>query len=73
LSSDPMMASKSDPPHPANRVLQRGRRVLRWLLAAGVLVVVVWFAWVYGQIHFYATHDEATMRLRCIASVSLLW
>jgi uncharacterized SAM-binding protein YcdF (DUF218 family) len=39
--------------------LQRGRRVLRWLLAAGVLVVLVWFAWVYGQIHFYATHDQA--------------
>ncbi len=53
------MASKRDLPHPAIEVLQRGRRVLRWLLAAGVLVVVVWFAWVYGQIHFYATHDEA--------------
>jgi uncharacterized SAM-binding protein YcdF (DUF218 family) len=24
-----------------------------------LLAIVGWFAWVYGQIHFYATHDEA--------------
>jgi uncharacterized SAM-binding protein YcdF (DUF218 family) len=36
-----------------------GRRVLRILLAAGLLAVAGWFLWVYGQIHFYATHDQA--------------
>jgi len=35
------------------------RRVLRWLLVAGLAAIAGWFLWVYGQIHFYATHDEA--------------
>jgi uncharacterized SAM-binding protein YcdF (DUF218 family) len=35
------------------------RRVLRMLLAAGLLAIGGWFVWLYGQIHFYATHDEA--------------
>jgi uncharacterized SAM-binding protein YcdF (DUF218 family) len=35
------------------------RRVLRWLLLAGLLVVAGWFVWLYGQIHYYATHDQA--------------
>jgi uncharacterized SAM-binding protein YcdF (DUF218 family) len=35
------------------------RRVLRWLLVAGVLVTVVWFLWLYVQIRYYATHDQA--------------
>jgi uncharacterized SAM-binding protein YcdF (DUF218 family) len=34
-------------------------RVLRWLLAVAFLAVVGWFLWVYGQIHYYATHDAA--------------
>jgi uncharacterized SAM-binding protein YcdF (DUF218 family) len=36
-----------------------GRRVLRILLAAGLLAAAGWFIWLYGQIHFYATHDQA--------------
>jgi uncharacterized SAM-binding protein YcdF (DUF218 family) len=36
-----------------------GRRVLRILLAAGLIVAAGWFLWVYGQIHYYATHDQA--------------
>jgi uncharacterized SAM-binding protein YcdF (DUF218 family) len=36
-----------------------GRRVLRMLLAAGLIAAAGWFLWVYGQIHFYATHDQA--------------
>jgi uncharacterized SAM-binding protein YcdF (DUF218 family) len=35
------------------------RRVLRGLLTVGLLLVVGWFVWLYGQIHFYATHDDA--------------
>ena len=35
------------------------RRVLRWLLVAGLIAIGGWFLWLYGQIHFYATHDEA--------------
>src|SRR5580700_1750307 len=42
-----------------NGALPTTRRLLRWLLAAGLLCVGGWFLWVYGQIHFYATHDEA--------------
>jgi uncharacterized SAM-binding protein YcdF (DUF218 family) len=38
---------------------RKGRRVLRWLVAVGLIAIGGWFAWVYGQIHFYATHDEA--------------
>jgi hypothetical protein len=33
--------------------------VLRLLLLAGLVAVLGWFLWVYGQIHFYATHDQA--------------
>jgi uncharacterized SAM-binding protein YcdF (DUF218 family) len=36
-----------------------GRRVLRGLLVAGLIAAGGWFAWLYGQIHFYATHDQA--------------
>lgn len=36
-----------------------GRRVLRILVAVGLIAVVAWFIWLYGQIHFYATHDLA--------------
>jgi uncharacterized SAM-binding protein YcdF (DUF218 family) len=36
-----------------------GRRALRLLLAAALIGIAGWFLWVYGQIHFYATHDEA--------------
>jgi uncharacterized SAM-binding protein YcdF (DUF218 family) len=36
-----------------------GRRVLRFLLAAGLIVAAGWFLWVYGQIRYYATHDQA--------------
>jgi uncharacterized SAM-binding protein YcdF (DUF218 family) len=42
-----------------NGALLNTRRLLRRLLAAGVLCLAGWFLWVYGQIHFYATHDEA--------------
>jgi uncharacterized SAM-binding protein YcdF (DUF218 family) len=36
-----------------------GRRVLRGLLVAGLIAAGGWFAWLYWQIHFYATHDQA--------------
>ena len=36
-----------------------GRRVLRLLLAGACIGIAGWFLWIYGQIHFYATHDEA--------------
>lgn len=42
-----------------NGALLNSRRLLRRLLAAGLLCLALWFLWVYGQIHFYATHDEA--------------
>jgi uncharacterized SAM-binding protein YcdF (DUF218 family) len=42
-----------------NGALPATRRLLRWLLVAGLLCIAGWFLWVYGQIHFYATHDEA--------------
>ena len=44
---------------PAGRRVARGHHVLRWLLLAGFLALAGWFAWVYGQIHYYATHDQA--------------
>jgi uncharacterized SAM-binding protein YcdF (DUF218 family) len=40
-------------------ILPTGRRVLRWLLLAGFVAILGWFLWVYGQIHYYATHDQA--------------
>jgi uncharacterized SAM-binding protein YcdF (DUF218 family) len=46
-------------PATANRTLSTGRRALRVFLAAGLLAVVGWFLWLYWQIHFYATHDQA--------------
>jgi uncharacterized SAM-binding protein YcdF (DUF218 family) len=46
-------------PTTKNGASRRSRRVLRILLAAIVLAIGGWFVWVYGQIHFYATHDEA--------------
>jgi uncharacterized SAM-binding protein YcdF (DUF218 family) len=36
-----------------------GRRLLRILLVAGLIAIGGWFVWLYGQIHFYATHDAA--------------
>jgi uncharacterized SAM-binding protein YcdF (DUF218 family) len=56
-----MMAPDPDLPHarPENRTLSTGRRLLRFLLGAGLLAVAGWFLWLYGQIHFYATHDQA--------------
>jgi uncharacterized SAM-binding protein YcdF (DUF218 family) len=45
---------------PTNRAMSGiGRRVLRLLLVASLVAVAGWFAWLYGQIHFYATHDQA--------------
>lgn len=44
---------------PKNGALRTGRRLLRVLLGIGLLCVAGWFLWLYGQIHFYATHDEA--------------
>jgi len=35
------------------------RRMLRGLLLAGFIAIAAWFIWLYGQIHFYATHDQA--------------
>jgi len=45
---------------PTNRAMSGiGRRLLRLLLVASLVAVAGWFAWLYGQIHFYATHDQA--------------
>ena len=58
-----MMVPEPDLPYvrpaPVKRTLSTGRRVLRILLAAGLIAIVGWFLWLYGQIHFYATHDQA--------------
>jgi uncharacterized SAM-binding protein YcdF (DUF218 family) len=35
------------------------RRMLRGLLLAGFIAIAAWFIWLYGQIHFYAAHDQA--------------
>ena len=56
------MASKTNLPYmrpTKSRVLLVCRRVVRWLVLAGVVGTVLWFAWVYLQVHFYATHDQA--------------
>jgi uncharacterized SAM-binding protein YcdF (DUF218 family) len=37
-----------------------GRRLLRLLLVVGLIAILGWFVWLYGRIHFYATHDEAS-------------
>jgi uncharacterized SAM-binding protein YcdF (DUF218 family) len=42
-----------------NRKPGTARRVLRRLLLAGFIAIAAWFIWLYGQIHFYATHDQA--------------
>jgi uncharacterized SAM-binding protein YcdF (DUF218 family) len=34
-------------------------RVLRILLGAALIAIAGWSIWLYGQIHFYATHDDA--------------
>jgi uncharacterized SAM-binding protein YcdF (DUF218 family) len=44
---------------PTSKKLRTSRRVLPFVLAAALIAVAGWFLWVYGQIHFYATHDEA--------------
>lgn len=36
-----------------------GRRLLRSLTVAALLAAAGWFFWVYGQIRYYAAHDEA--------------
>jgi uncharacterized SAM-binding protein YcdF (DUF218 family) len=33
--------------------------MVRWLLGGVVVLTVLWFGWIYGQIHFYASHDQA--------------
>jgi uncharacterized SAM-binding protein YcdF (DUF218 family) len=57
------MASNTRPPSIRNatgeRALPSPRRVLGWLAAAVVLVVLIWFGWLYAQIRYYATHDQA--------------
>jgi uncharacterized SAM-binding protein YcdF (DUF218 family) len=42
-----------------NRKPLTGRQVLRLLLVVGLIAILGWFVWLYGRIHFYATHDEA--------------
>jgi uncharacterized SAM-binding protein YcdF (DUF218 family) len=54
-----MMAPRNVAKTTANRVSATGRRVLRWLVLAVFLVTAVWFLWLYTQIHYYATHDQA--------------
>ncbi|MGC2402298.1 MAG: YdcF family protein [Acidobacteriaceae bacterium] len=47
---------------PANikKVEAKGRsQVLRMLLGAVSIAITGWFIWLYGQIRFYATHDDA--------------
>ena len=46
-------------PPPKNGASRTSRRVLRVLVATALIAIVGWFVWLYGQIHFYATHDEA--------------
>jgi uncharacterized SAM-binding protein YcdF (DUF218 family) len=46
-------------PTPKHGALPTSRRVLRFLLAAALIAIAGWFIWLYGQIHFYATHDDA--------------
>jgi uncharacterized SAM-binding protein YcdF (DUF218 family) len=57
------MASDTKLPYmrPATRAraLPSPRRVLARLFGAVVIWGVLWFGWVYGQIHYYATHDQA--------------
>lgn len=46
-----------DASHP--RPSRRGRHVLRWVLIVGLVCATGWFFWLYGQIHFYASRDQA--------------
>jgi uncharacterized SAM-binding protein YcdF (DUF218 family) len=55
----PKMPPKTVPRNTANRASRTGRGVLRRLLVAALLVVTGWFLWLYSQIHYYATHDQA--------------
>src|SRR6202167_1935660 len=63
LNRDSMMVPEPDLPYvrpaTANRALSRSRRVLRIFLVLGLIAVAGWFLWLYGQIHFSATHDLA--------------
>lgn len=57
------MASKTKPPSTRSSTRERAwpspGRVFSWLAAAVVLVVVIWFVWLWAQIHYYARHDQA--------------
>jgi uncharacterized SAM-binding protein YcdF (DUF218 family) len=44
---------------PTSKKLRTSRRMLPVVLAVALIAVAGWFLWVYGQIHFYAMHDEA--------------
>lgn len=43
----------------AERALPSPRRLLLRLAATAVVGVAIWFGWLYGQIRYYATHDQA--------------
>jgi uncharacterized SAM-binding protein YcdF (DUF218 family) len=51
-----MMARPAATARPS--IIHRYRWVLR-LLALAAVATIVWCLWLYGQIHYYATHDEA--------------
>jgi uncharacterized SAM-binding protein YcdF (DUF218 family) len=57
------MAFKTKPPSLRSSTVERAlpspRRVLAWLAAAVLLTGLIWFLWLFGQIHYYATHDQA--------------
>ncbi|HTZ56911.1 MAG TPA: YdcF family protein [Acidobacteriaceae bacterium] len=42
-----------------DRTTKSRTRMFRVLLSAALIGVAGWFLWLYGQIHFYATHDDA--------------
>jgi uncharacterized SAM-binding protein YcdF (DUF218 family) len=46
-------------PTTKNGAPRTSRRVLLILVAAALIAIGGWFVWLYGQIYFYATHDEA--------------
>ena len=43
----------------SGRSLSPGRHLLRSLAVTALLAAAGWFLWVYGQIRYYAGHDEA--------------
>ena len=47
------------PPSRSGAALHTGRRVVRGLLALGLICVAGWFLWLYSRIHYFATHDQA--------------